>query len=64
MLSKVVENKTIVQKSGYNSYKLRSNQFHTVYGLMTSVFDKVVLDNLKVRAIDPDFIHLTPLFIS
>lgn len=47
-----------------NSYKIRSNQFQTAYQLMKEIFGQTVLDNLKVRAIDPDSIHLTPLLVK
>jgi IS30 family transposase len=46
--------------SHINSYKLRSNQFRTAYELTKEVFGKEVLDQLKIEAIDPDSIHLTP----
>jgi transposase, IS30 family len=43
-----------------NSYKLRSNQFIPAYQMMETHFGKDLLEKLKVKAIDPDFIHLTP----
>ena len=46
--------------SHINSYKLRSNQFRTAYELTKKVFGNEVLDQLKIEAIDPDSIHLTP----
>lgn len=46
--------------SSINSYRLRSNQFVTAYALMKHIFGEEVLNKLKVRAIDPDQIHLTP----
>jgi len=50
--------------SAINSYKLRSNQFKTAYEMMAITFGHEVLDKLKVRAIDPDSIHLTPHLVK
>lgn len=43
-----------------NSYKLRSNQFVPAYQMMETHFGKDLLDKLKVKAMNPDSIHLTP----
>jgi transposase, IS30 family len=50
--------------SSINSYRLRSNQFITAYELMKQIFGEEVLIKLKVRAIDPDQIHLTPALVK
>jgi transposase, IS30 family len=50
--------------SSINSYRLRSNQFVTAYELMKQIFGEDVLIKLKVRAIDPDQIHLTPALVK
>ena len=50
--------------SNINSYKLRSNQFHTAYNLMLNTFGIDILNKLKIRAIDPDSIHLTPSLVK
>lgn len=47
-----------------NSYKLRSNQFLTAYHMMETHFGKDILDKLKVKAVDPDSIHLTPNLVK
>jgi transposase, IS30 family len=46
--------------SNINNYRLRSNQFKTAYELTLMLFGEEVLKKLKIEAIDPDSIHLTP----
>lgn len=46
--------------SHINSYRIRSNQFKTAYELTEIMFGVDVLHKLKIEAIDPDSIHLTP----
>jgi IS30 family transposase len=46
--------------SGINNYRLRSNQFRTAYELVKVSFGEEVLVKLKIEALDPDSIHLTP----
>lgn len=43
-----------------NNYRLRSNQFKTAYELAKISFGEEVLAKLKIEALDPDSIHLTP----
>lgn len=50
--------------SHINSYKLRSNQFKTAYELATMMLGEDVLHKLKIEAIDPDSIHLTPELVK
>jgi len=50
--------------SAINSYKLRSNQFITAYEMIKTHYGIAILDKLKVKAIDPDSIHLTPLLVK
>jgi transposase, IS30 family len=46
--------------SHINSYRIRSNQFKTAYELTVMMFGEDILHKLKIEAIDPDSIHLTP----
>lgn len=46
--------------SHINSYRIRSNQFKTSFELTSLLFGADVLHKLKIEAIDPDSIHLTP----
>ena len=46
--------------SHINSYRIRSNQFKTAYELTRQTFGEDVLNKLKIEAVDPDSIHLTP----
>jgi hypothetical protein len=46
--------------SHINSYRIRSNQFKTAYELTSMLFGVETLKKLKIEAIDPDSIHLTP----
>lgn len=46
--------------SHINSYRIRSNQFKTAYELTCMKFGVDVLNKLKIEAIYPDSIHLTP----
>jgi len=43
-----------------NNYRLRSNQFKTAYELTKISFGEDVLVKMKIEALDPDSIHLTP----
>lgn len=56
----LTQSKLEVVISHINSYKLRSNQFKTAYELAMITFGKEILHQLKIEAIDPDSIHLTP----
>lgn len=60
----LTQDKLEIVISSINSYRLRSNQFLTAYELMERVFGAGILDKLKVRAIDPDHIHLTPALVK
>ena len=46
--------------SHINNYRMRSNQFKTAFELTSMMFGADVLHQLKIEAIDPDSIHLTP----
>lgn len=43
-----------------NNYRLRSNQFQTAYELTKITWGEEILAKMKIEAIDPDSIHLTP----
>lgn len=60
----LTQDKLEIVISSINSYRLRSNQFVTAYELMKHVFNEDILNKLKVRAIDPDHIHLTPILVK
>ena len=50
--------------SHVNSYRVKTIGYETPYNLMTKIFGKDVLDKLKVKELDPDQIHLTPLLVK
>lgn len=59
----LVQTKLDIAVSHINSYRIRSNQFKTAYELTRQTFGEHILHQLKIEAIDPDSIHLTPTIV-
>jgi transposase, IS30 family len=59
-LDALVQIKLDTAISHINSYRIRSNQFKTAFELTSIMFGVDILNKLKIEAIDPDSIHLTP----
>jgi transposase, IS30 family len=63
-LDSLTQPKLEIAISHINSYKLRSNQFKTAYELAIITFGEDILKKLKIEAVDPDSIHLTPELVK